>query len=138
MARSFLLSLLMAGLLSGATLLGACFDKPAPACAFWCGVQGACPDGYRCAEDLWCKREDVPESQECGPGPIDAAPGPADAAPEADGAPDAPDAGDAGIPDAGDAPDPSDAAISDARPADAAPAPAIDAAQPDANGAGLR
>lgn len=121
MARIFLLSIII----SGAALLGACFDKPAPACAFWCGTQGACPDGYRCAADEWCKREDVPESHACGPGPTDAAPadaGPADASP---------DAGDAGA-------GPVDAALADAALPDAVPVPAIDAAPPDAIGAGLR
>lgn len=114
MTRIFLFIVMI---VSAAALLGACFDKPTPACAFWCGVQSACPDGYRCAADQWCKREDVPESQECGPGPTqDAAPIPVDAAPG--------DAGDASPPDA-------------ALP-DAAPVPAIDAALPDANGAGLR
>ncbi len=118
MTRIFLF---IAMIVSAAALLGACFDKPTPACAFWCGVQSACPDGYRCAADQWCKREDVPESQECGPGPTqDAAPIPVDAAPG--------DAGDASPP---------DAALTDALP-DAAPVPAIDAALPDANGAGLR
>jgi hypothetical protein len=117
-----LLFIVMSSIVAGAALLGACFDKPTPACAFWCGAESACPDGYRCAADQWCKREDVPDSHECGPGPTqDAAPGPADAAPA--------DAGDASPP---------DAALPDAALPDAAPVPAIDAALPDANGAGLR
>jgi hypothetical protein len=120
-ARHFIVSVVMSAILSGAALLGGCFDKPAPACAFWCGTQGTCPDGYRCAEDQWCKREDVPEDHECGPGPTQ------DAAPP-DG-----DLIDAGGIDAS----PADAGSGDAAPSDDA-APAIDAAPPDANGAGLR
>lgn len=128
MPRIFLLSV-MSALVAGAALLGACFNKPEPACAFWCGVQSACPEGYRCAADQWCKREDVAEDFACGPGPTqDAAPAPPDAT--TDAAP-----GDAADAAPGDA---ADAAPSDAAPSDAAPVPVIDAALPDANGAGLR
>lgn len=128
-----LLFAVMSAITAGAALLGACFDKPAPACAFWCGVQSACPDGYRCATDQWCKREDVPDTYECGPGPTeDAAPAPADAslidASLIDASPI-----DAAPPDS-----PLDARPPDASLPDAAPVPAIDAALPDANGAGLR
>jgi hypothetical protein len=47
--------LLSGGLLSGGLLLGAgCFETPKPACAFLCGSDGACPDGYQCQPDKVC------------------------------------------------------------------------------------
>ncbi|RMH43866.1 MAG: hypothetical protein D6689_03830 [Deltaproteobacteria bacterium] len=122
-----------------AAALAACFDAPKPACAFLCGSDGACPDGYACAADGWCKRADVDPAFQCDPtvpppidaasadgaaadaaGGIDGAPGPDAAAPDA-----APPAPDAAAPDAA-APD---AAVPDAAVPDAA---APDAAAPDA------
>lgn len=124
--------LLLAGLVAGSAVLHGCFDRPKPACAFWCGDDGSCPDGYRCATDQWCKRNDIFDDFECGPGPapgdidaspddVDAAPGGLDAAPGGDAAPADAAPADAGPPDAG-APD----------------AGAPDAAAPDANTVGLR
>lgn len=110
---ALLLLVALAGLAGVA--LGGCFDKPQPACAFWCGDDGACPDGYRCATDQWCKRDDVADGLACGPGPADAA------APDAPGAPDAA-AADAAPADAPGAPD---AALPDAAPTDAAATDAI-------------
>jgi hypothetical protein len=122
--------LLFAGLVAGSVMIHGCFDRPRPACAFWCGEDSACPDGYRCASDQWCKREDVADGFECGPGPAaDASPPALDAGPGMDGAPglDAAPAIDAapGL----------DAAAPDAAAPDAA---APDAAPPDANAVGLR
>ena len=51
-----------------------CFDTPTPECAFACGPGGDCPDGYRCAPDNLCKRDDVDDEFDC-PGidaPVDA------------------------------------------------------------------
>jgi len=102
---------------------GACFDKPKPECAFLCGAGDACPDGYSCRSDSWCKRTDVADDYVCMPGT-------ADAAVSIDGA-----AGDAG-PDATPADAAPDAApgTPDARPTpDALPPDAmIDAMSPDA------
>jgi hypothetical protein len=91
---------LLAALLA---LTGGCYDTPRPACAFFCGADGACPDGYRCAGDGWCKRMDVADGFVCAALP--------DAAPSRD----AP------------GPAPSDAAASDASPVDAAPVDPADA-----------
>ncbi|ACY16702.1 hypothetical protein [Haliangium ochraceum] len=107
-----------APLLSLALLLtpsAACFDEPAPACAFSCPGDGPCGDGYRCADDGWCKREDLAEDYECG--------GPAIP----------PDASSVDAPVADAAPDASADAASDAAP-DATPDADIDAA-PGASGA---
>lgn len=90
-----------------ATPLAGCYETPQPECAFYCGADNACPDGYRCAGDGWCKRMDVDEGFACGVVPSDA--GTADAAPI----------------DATTA----DAAVIDATPVDAAP---VDGAPADA------
>jgi len=63
---------------------GGCFDKPKPACAFLCGTDNACPAGYSCATDGWCKRDDMPNAT-CDELPADASV--ADAAAEADATP---------------------------------------------------
>lgn len=120
--------------------VSACFDKPKPECTFLCGTNDACPDGYSCRSDGWCKRSDVADDYACSSPPaVDAAvsidgasadagadAAPADAAPDAaPGTPDAMPTPDAATPDAAipDAATP-DAAIPDAAPtADAAPAP---------------
>jgi hypothetical protein len=111
--------LFLAGLAGVA--LGGCFDRPTPACAFLCGDDGACPDGYRCAADQWCKRDDVADGFECGPAPADAAPDAPPATPVDAAPPDAP---------ADAAPDGPDDAAPDAMP--------TDASAPDAIAAGLR
>ncbi|MEZ4399437.1 MAG: choice-of-anchor D domain-containing protein [Kofleriaceae bacterium] len=67
-----------------ATLLGAagaCYAPPRPDCAFLCGSDGSCGDGYYCAPDGWCKRDGVAPTLVCEPGSVDAAP--ADAAVDA-------------------------------------------------------
>lgn len=63
--------------------LAGCYDTPRPDCAFTCGQDGACPAGYVCATDGWCKRADLPDDQVCeGAAPLpdaatpDAAPAP--------------------------------------------------------------
>lgn len=48
-----------------AASVGACFDKPEPACALLCGGDGSCPDGYSCRGDGWCKRDDVADDLVC-------------------------------------------------------------------------
>jgi hypothetical protein len=130
-----------------AALLASCYDTPRPECAFLCGEGSACPDGYECASDGWCKRSDVDPSFVCevDDGDDDAAvndaatgDGPTGDAPTGDGgATDAP-PGDAAD---GDAAPPIDAAppvdagrprIDAAPPVDAAPvdaAPPVDAAR---------
>lgn len=69
---------------AGAAASG-CFSTPTPNCAYLCGTEGQCPDGYFCATDGACKREGLVDGFDCGfrapPDaglPIDAAP--ADAA----------------------------------------------------------
>lgn len=58
-----------------AIFLVTCFSTPKPDCAFLCGAGGACPDGYFCAEDGVCKREDLANTFDCGfVAPIDAGP----------------------------------------------------------------
>jgi hypothetical protein len=77
--------------------LGACYSTPTPECAFLCGADSACPGGYACASDGWCKRADLPDDFVCQARPADAAvvdgpvDGGIDAAADAavDGAPDA-------------------------------------------------
>jgi hypothetical protein len=59
----------------GVTLLFAsCYQTPRPACAFLCGEDGACPDGYECGGDNRCHRVESDGSlAECpDPLPIDA------------------------------------------------------------------
>ena len=115
------------GFAFSAVVATGCYDTPQPQCAFLCGAADACPDGYSCATDGWCKRDGVPDNFVCeGPGVIDAAVADAatiDAAPDIDADPNAPDAGpDAATPDA--APDP------DGPPAPIDAAPDIDAVPP--------
>ena len=70
------------GLLFGAGLaLPACYETPTPACAFLCGQGSACPDGYTCRADSWCRRQDVPDDTVCLPPLSDAATPEADATP---------------------------------------------------------
>ena len=53
--------------------IAACFSKPTPDCAYLCGTEGQCPDGYFCATDGACKREGLLDNFECGfQGPPDA------------------------------------------------------------------
>jgi hypothetical protein len=85
-----------------------CYDTPRPPCAFSCGQGGACPDGYSCRADDWCKRDDLSDDLACGP-------------PRPDGAAPAPDAS---TDDGGDGGEPADAALFDAPPPDAASADA--------------
>jgi hypothetical protein len=136
---------LCASLLGAACLVTACYDAPQPECAFLCGTaDNACPDGYSCAADGWCKRNDVdsrfvcesPATASDAAVTADARPGAPDAAPRPDATPGLPDARprppDAAPPDA--RPRSPDAAPPDARPPDAAPPDARppDAAPPDA------
>jgi hypothetical protein len=89
------LAALAAVVLFGAGVAGGCFDRPLPECAFFCGPGGECPDGYGCAADGWCKRQDVDPAFECPNAPVDAAvaDAPSADAPEADApAADAPEA----------------------------------------------
>ena len=53
------------GLGLGLGLGAGCYDIPRPACGFVCGPGGACPDGYRCAEDLYCHRNGAPADLAC-------------------------------------------------------------------------
>jgi hypothetical protein len=89
--------------LAGA-LIAACYEIPRPACGFLCGPAGACPDGYSCAADMYCHRNDAPLDLVCthpdAPLPADANP---DTRASADATIDAaPDAGDDAAIDAGD------------------------------------
>lgn len=70
-------------LLALAGLAVACYETPQPDCAFLCGPDTGCPEGYSCGEDGWCKRDTAPDSVECGPPVVDAS-APADAGPDAD------------------------------------------------------
>jgi len=101
-----------------ALLTAACYSTPQPECSFHCGEALACPDGYTCAGDGWCKRNDVPADFNCeGTTPlpdasdIDAAPPPdvavidAPLPPDADTTPDAPPPPDADTTDAEPGPD---------------------------------
>lgn len=88
--------------------LAGCYETPKPACAFGCGQDGACPSGYSCRADGWCKLTDVSDDFVCAP-------------PVPDSAPPSPDGSvDASLADAGDAGD-LDAAAFDAAPFDAPP-----------------
>ena len=60
MTRAILVSICFSSL-----LVVGCFDAPKPACAFLCGDDNACPDGYACAGDGWCKRDGVDPSFMC-------------------------------------------------------------------------
>ncbi len=51
----------------------ACYDTPRPACAFLCGTDSSCPDGYFCATDGWCKSNGTADGLVCEPGAVDAA-----------------------------------------------------------------
>ncbi|WP_428268073.1 hypothetical protein [Haliangium sp.] len=104
MARALPLALRLAMAAALCLLAGGCFDAPTPACNFLCGADQACPDGYRCATDGWCKRTDIADDYVCDDTVTpDAAP--PDAAPP-----------DAAPPDA----EPPDAELPDAMPPDAA------------------
>jgi hypothetical protein len=63
--------------LTGA-IVAACYDIPRPACGFFCGPDGECPEGYICASDRACHRIGSPDNLMCrSPDamlPIDAAP----------------------------------------------------------------
>jgi hypothetical protein len=54
------LSLALAG-----AIITACYDIPRPSCGFLCGPGGACPDGYGCAADMYCHRDDTPPDLVC-------------------------------------------------------------------------
>lgn len=109
-----------------AAIIPACYEIPRPACGFLCGPGGACPDGYSCAADMYCHRNDTAPDLVCTSSdaalPVDAtsADAPVDAIDAA--APDA--AIDAAAPDAA-----IDAAAADAA-IDAAPIDAPDDAPP--------
>jgi hypothetical protein len=49
-----------------ALALVACYETPKPRCAFSCGPSEACPSGYSCRADSWCKRDDVADGFDCG------------------------------------------------------------------------
>ena len=95
-ARPALL-LLAAALVPGAGLLTGCYDRPMPDCAFLCGEEDACPEGYGCGVDGRCHRV-LPGGSlaECEDSLGDAAPGPdaqvdgggTDAGPDFDAGPD--------------------------------------------------
>lgn len=93
-------------LIFGALLVAGCYETPQPVCAFLCGTGDACPDGYDCAPDGFCKRNDVDPNMQC-PGvdiaidasDVDAPAADADTTDADPGAPDA-DTTDAAIPDA--------------------------------------
>jgi hypothetical protein len=55
------------------TSIAACYDVPRPDCGFVCGPDGACPEGYTCANDHRCHRIGAPANLMCGPPPVDAA-----------------------------------------------------------------
>jgi hypothetical protein len=101
--RSLGVALGLAGALVGA-IVTSCYEIPRPSCGFLCGPDGACPDGYSCAADMYCHRNDSPPDLMCthpdAPLPADAtsadttadgADAAIDAAPDAaiDAAPDA-------------------------------------------------
>jgi hypothetical protein len=97
-------------------IISACYDIPRPACGFVCGPDGACPDGYTCANDHYCHRSGEPDGVVChAPDaalPADAAPDvPADTGNDAAGDA-AADAADDAAPDGPDVPD----AMADAMP----------------------
>ena len=122
---------LAAGLALAVTLTAGCFEAPRPECAFLCGQNDTCPEGYTCRGDGWCKREGVADDLDCGQVAVDAGDAAVlvaavDAAPVDAGQNDAgqDDAGldDAGLDDAG--PDDAgldDAGLDDAGPDDAGP-----------------
>ena len=60
-------------LLTLTLLASACYETPRPDCAFLCGPDEECPQGYSC-DDGYCKKDDAPESLECGDPLLDAAP----------------------------------------------------------------
>ena len=49
----------------------ACYETPRPECAFLCGPEEGCPEGYSCDEG-WCKLDTAPEALECGDPLLDA------------------------------------------------------------------
>lgn len=62
--RSFVLLLRILVLVTAGLTLS-CFEKPEPACALLCGADNACPTGYECRADGWCKRSDIEDSFVC-------------------------------------------------------------------------
>jgi hypothetical protein len=96
-------------------IITACYEIPRPACGFLCGPGSACPDGYRCAADMYCHRNDTPSDLTCtrpdAALPADATS--ADAAASADATADAAasDAGEDAAPDDAPTDAPDDAAI---------------------------
>jgi hypothetical protein len=60
-------------LLCAVLLASACYDTPRPDCAFLCGPDDECPEGYSCDEG-YCKKDTAPESLECGDPLLDATP----------------------------------------------------------------
>jgi len=95
------LSLTLAGV-----IITACYEIPRPACGFLCGPGDACPDGYSCAGDMYCHRNDTPPDLMCtrpdAPLPADATGADADAGADTDATADdaAIDAGEDAAPDA--------------------------------------
>jgi hypothetical protein len=71
--------------------LAGCYETPRPTCAFLCGPEGACPEGYSCRAEGWCVLEGAPSDTMCAEAIFDAAPpadasvdgGPRDAGPDA-------------------------------------------------------
>ena len=84
--------------LAGA-IITACYEIPRPACGFLCGPGGACPDGYRCAADMYCHRNDTQADLVCTR-PDAALPADATGADVAAGEDATPDAGEDAAPDA--------------------------------------
>lgn len=76
------LAIAAGGVIAVMTGSAACFDSPRPSCAFLCGNDLSCPEGYTCATDGWCKREGLADDFVCDGIAIDAsvADAPADAA----------------------------------------------------------
>ncbi len=63
----------LAAIILGSCFLSAsCYTTPKPECAFLCGEADSCPDGYSCATDGWCKRDDVPSTFDCIGNTVDA------------------------------------------------------------------
>ncbi len=62
MIRRLLMTLALPALLAG------CYSPAQPACGFTC-TQGACPEGYFCAADLYCHKAGTDAAIDCGPTP---------------------------------------------------------------------
>ena len=55
-------------LLTLTLLASACYETPRPDCAFECGPDESCPEGYSCEDESgWCKLDDAPASTTCEP-----------------------------------------------------------------------